>query len=312
MRFTPSLSALTVLALLAACACPGLAAEGAPAAAAAEAPTTGPLLTDTTVPQAEGTATLFVPVSLGITSGRFGPGWSRRGAGRDALSLGADAQLFYGIAPRTEVYLVVPYRHNWAWEVDVPGPGGERAANFGGLGDVSLAFKRLLRPETARLPAVSGLFSVTFPTGHHRRLDPKLLGTDAIGSGSYTFTLGLNAYKFMDPAKLYANLWYSLSTDATVGEMRVLPRDTLTANLAAELPLEGRWVFLLEFLSAWDGGRLLGRRSNQPKTALISVLPALEFIANDRLSFAGGIKVDVLGRNTRYGYGPIFAVFYSF
>lgn len=304
-----ALLALAALALLACSAASGLAAQ---AQAAASPATTGPLLTDTTVPQAEGTATLFVPVSIGITEGRFDSGWSRKGAGRDALSLGADLQLFYGIAPLTEVYLVVPYRHNWAWEADVPGPGGERAANFGGLGDMSLAFKRLLRPETSHLPAVSGLFSVTFPTGHHRRLDPKLLGTDAIGRGSYTFTFGLNAYKSMDPAKLYANLWYAVSTDATVGKSRVFPRDTLTINLAAEFPLEGRWVFLFEFLSAWDGGRLLGHRPNQPQTALLGLLPGLEFIANDRLSFAGGIKVDVAGRNTRYGYGPIFAVFYNF
>ncbi|MFH1597233.1 MAG: hypothetical protein ABIG94_12845 [Pseudomonadota bacterium] len=41
----------------------------------------------------------------------------------------------------------------------------------------------------------------------------------------------------------------------------------------------------------------------------MSLLPALEFIVSDDLSFAGGVVLDLLGKNARYNYTPVLAVF---
>jgi hypothetical protein len=103
--------------------------------------------------------------------------------------------------------------------VDVNRFGGERSADFGGLGDSNLTLKYLLLDEKSSVPAIAGVFGVTLPTGHHRSLNPSKLGTDQLGGGSYAFTLGFNFFKSVRPTLLYANLYYNMLTDATVEEI---------------------------------------------------------------------------------------------
>ncbi len=274
--------------------------------------TTGPLITDTTIPQATGTAMLYVPLFLEVTAGRFNSDWHRTGAGGDFFSLNAQPQVFYGLADRTEIYLTVPYKHNWARDVKARGPGGETSADYGGVGDISLALKYLLVDGRKEFPAVSCLFLTGLPTGHHNHLNSRLLGTDMLGRGAFTFTLGFNFYKEPGESNLYANIWYTLYTDARTNGQLIHPRDTATFNFAAEYPLGKKWIALGEVVSTWDGGRPIGRKSDQPGQALLSILPGIEYIANKRWNFAAGIKIDVTGKNTDYKYTPVLASFYSF
>ncbi len=249
--------------------------------------------------------------SLGaLRSADFNASWRRVGAGGDFYSLTVPAQLTYGLAPRTEIFAVVQYIHNWA--VDVNRPGGERSADFGGLGDTNLTLKYLLLDEKTSIPAIAGIFGVTLPTGHHRSLNPAKLGTDQLGGGSYAFTLGFNFFKSVRPTLLYANLYYNMPTDATVGGVRIHPRDFVTVNFAAEFPLRSRWIFLLEIISTWDAGRLIGPKSDQPPGALVSLLPGLEFIASGAWQGAGGVLIDLMGKNTGANITPTLAVFYNF
>jgi hypothetical protein len=274
--------------------------------------TSGPIITDTAIPQPLGTFTLEIPTFLSLTGGNFSANWRRVSAGGNFQTLITPAQLYYGLAPRTEVYIVVPYIHNWAGNVNQPGPNGQKCASFGGLGDINLTGKYLLLEEGERFPAVAGIFSTTFPSGHHRRLNPGNLGTDQLGQGAYMFTPGLNFFKKAQPFLLYGNLWYSMSTDATVAGVSTHYRDWVTVNLAAEYPLPGPWVFLGELVSAYSAGRILGPRPNQPPKALISIMPALEFIASDDLYLVAGVLIDLWGKNTTYNYTPNFSVFYNF
>ncbi|HEX8949677.1 MAG TPA: transporter [Dissulfurispiraceae bacterium] len=274
--------------------------------------TSGPLITDTTIPQGKGTTLVYAPLFLGVGGGKFGPHWNRTSAGNESLSAEAQMQIFYGAAERTEVYLVVPYRYNLVWNAEGAGPGAETSAHFGGLGDVSLPVKYLLADERDTRPAIALLLSTDFPTGHHSHLNPRFLGTDLLGSGSFTFILGLNLYKTLHKTKLYGNLWYGISTDATVNGSRLLPRDTATFNLAVEHPLAEQWIFLGELLSTWGGGRLIGRKADQPQQTILGILPAVEFIASKQWYFASGLKIDLFGRNTVYRYTPVIAAFCNF
>jgi hypothetical protein len=92
--------------------------------------TTGPIVTDTTIPQPPGTATLFIPTFKGFRGGNFSPSWGRVSADGNYRSLNSSAQLFVGVAPRTSVYVVVPYQHNWALNVNQPAPNGQKSADF--------------------------------------------------------------------------------------------------------------------------------------------------------------------------------------
>jgi hypothetical protein len=275
--------------------------------------TTGPIITDTAIPEALGTATLFIPWFLSFTGGNFSPGWRRVSAGGNFRSLSVYPQLYYGILPHTSIYVVVPYLHNWAWEVNQPAPTGQRGANFGGLGDVSLTVKHLLIDEQPNFPAIAGIFSATFPSGHHLHLNPGNLGTDQLGSGAYAFTPGLNFQKYVPPVMLYANLWYTMYTAASVAGKRLYYPDRVTVNLALEWPLiRDRWVFLWELVSYYDAGRLCGHVANTAPQAFVSTQVGLEFLATHDFSLVPGILVDLLGKNTSYNFTPNLTVFYYF
>ena len=44
----------------------------------------------------------------------------------------------------------------------------------------------------------------------------------------------------------------------------------------------------------------------------MSILPAVEILATADWSFAVGIQVDLIGKNTGFDYTPNFSIFYSF
>jgi hypothetical protein len=295
-----------------------LAWSGLSVAATAETPrerpdTTGPVITDTAIPQALGTATLLVPTFLSMGNSNFNSNWHRVGAGGDFQSLSAQLELYSGPLPRTEIYLIIPYLHNWASNVDKLGPNGNRSANFGGLGTCSLTGKYLLFDEQSRFPAVSGIVTVAFPTAHHLHLNPGNLGTDQLGLGAYSVTTGFNFFKYTSPVLLYANLWYTMYSAGTVAGRRNYYPDQITLNLALEWPfIKGRWVLLWELVSYGDAGRLIGHQANQPSQALISSLLGVEFLGGKNWAVVPGVYLDLLGKNTNCDIAPNLSLFYYF
>lgn len=278
-----------------------------------ECPSTfGPIITDTAIPIDKGKFAVQPTFGLAFVTHRFTPSWRRVSPGGDFRSFGMDWKFTYGLMNNLEVFVVVPYVHNWASHVDEPGPGGERSANFGGLGDINLTFKYRLVEETRTRPTVTALFAVDFPTGHYKNLNPRFLGMDAIGGGAYVFTVGLNLQKYLRPVILYGNLWYSMQTAFTDDAGRNYPRDFVTVNLAAEYPLNKKWVALLELTSFWDAGRLIGHQANTPPGALLSVMPGIEYMATEKLSFAFGVNIDLLGKNADAAVTPLFSLVYAF
>lgn len=282
--------------------------------------TTGPLITDTAVPTAKGKFSLQPFWSLSFKGGDFSSRWGRRSAGGDFVSFNLPVKFIYGLAPNLEVYAIVPYVHNWAGHVENPGPKGNRSADFGGLGDISLSLKYQLLKETQWRPTVSALVSVGFPSGHRYGLNPGRLGADALGAGAYAFTLGANLAKWLGPVYVNANLWYSLaaSPPGVVAHRQSGPllvpvhgRDLINGNLAAEYPLTTRWVALLEFYSAWEVGPVFGR-FHEPTSILLGIVPGVEFIFSPRWSCALGVALDLAGENSPYAYTPIFSLICNF
>jgi hypothetical protein len=287
-----------------------------------ECPSTfGPVITDTAIPIEKGKFAIQPTFGLGFATNNLTQSWRRVSAGGNFQSFNMSWKFTYGLMNNLEVYTVIPYIHNWANNVDIPGPGEERAANFGGLGDISLTFKYRLVEETQALPTVSAIFTPTFPSGHFRRLNPGLLEADAIGGGAYVFTTGLNLSKYLKPFIFYGNFWYSMQTASdTRGEdengnscnIRNYPRDFVTVNLAAEYPITPKWVACLELTSTWDGGRLFGHQANLPPTALLSLAPEIEYMATDKFSLSLGVNFDLAGKNNAANITPLFSMVYAF
>lgn len=274
--------------------------------------TFGPIITDTAIPIEKGKFAIQPTFGLSFLTNTFNKNWKRVSAGGDFMSFGMDWKFTYGLFNNLEVFVVIPYVHNWANNVDEPGPGGERSANSGSLGDVNLTFKYRLLKETQTRPTVTLLFSPTFPTSRLRSLSPSRLGTDVTGGGAYIFTTGFNLSKYLKPFTFYGNLWYSMQTAYTEFSERVYPRDFVTVNLAAEYPLTKKWVALLELTSFWDGGRLFGHKANTPPGGLLSILPGIEFMATDKFSLALGVNIDLAGKNTDAAVTPVVSMVYAF
>lgn len=279
-----------------------------------ECPSTfGPIITDTAVPIEKGKFAIQPTFGLSLTTNNFTQSWRRVNAGGDFQSFSMPWKFTYGLLNNLEVYVVIPYIHNWASNVKEPGPNSERSANFGGLGDIALTFKYRLVEETETLPTVSAYFTPAFPTGHAGHLNPRFLGTDVLGNGSYVFTPGINLSKWVKPFIFYANFWYSMQTANDNGDNgRQYPRDSVTVNLAAEYPITKKWVACLEMVSYYDGGRLFGHQSNVMPGALISLAPEIEYIATDKFSLSLGVQCDLAGKNNAGNITPLFSMVYAF
>jgi len=278
-----------------------------------ECPSTfGPIITDTAIPIEKGKFAVQPTFGLGFVTNNFSPNWRRVSAGGNFQTFGMDWKFTYGLLNNLEVFTVIPFIQNWASGVNPPGPGGARNASFASLNDINLTFKYRLVEETEVRPTVTALFATDFPSGHFRRLNPRLLGTDVVGGGAYAFTTGFNLSKWVKPFIFYGNFWYSMQTAFTNDDGRNYPRDFVTVNLAAEYPMAGKWVALLELTSFWDGGRLFGHKSNVPPAALLSVMPGIEYMYSEKLSFALGVNCDLAGKNNTAAVTPLLSMVYAF
>ncbi|MGQ9921915.1 MAG: transporter [Desulfobacca sp.] len=283
--------------------------------------TFGPIISETAIPIDKGALEIQPLFSLGFITDTLTQSWRRETAGGNFKSFGMEWKFNYGIWDNMEAFIVVPYVHNWANDVNEPGPNGQRSANSGGIGDISFTAKYMFIKETDTIPTVTFQFTTDFPTGRFRRPNPAKLETDIIGGGAYVFTAGLDLSKYLQPFVIYGNVWYSMSTaysqrvDDENGQgvdIRTYPRDFVTLNLAAEYPITKKWIALVELLSFWDGGRLLGHKANVPPAALVSVLPGIEYMAHERVALALGVQVDLIGKNTDAAVTPIFSALFKF
>jgi hypothetical protein len=312
---------------------PGKSVKEDPEPALQEAPavqlpnTTGPIITDIAITQAVKTWTLQVVPTLNLTGGVFNSNWQRRSVGNnqsnlirefsargDYKSVPIFLELYYGVTPRFDVSIVTSFVQNWASNV----APSSRAANFGSLGDTSIQLRYMLLNGAPTATTVTGYFSVLFPTGHASPLEPKLLGIDQTGGGAFSFTWGIDVFKYLPqvPVLLYANIWYTNFADGWVNGSRDNYPDNITLNFAMEFPLKkstsNRWAFLLEVLSNWDAGRMFGPKANQEPLALVSVLPAVEFLPYKWFTLAAGVQIPLIGKNTTFNYAPTLSFFFNF
>ena len=281
-----------------------------------ETPTTcGPLISDTCMPIETHKASMQVLWAWSITGGNFTPNWRRVSAKGDFSTLSMPVKFTYGPAKDLEMYVIVPYIQNFARNVDasLAGPNGERSANYGGVGDISLVSKYLLLPETDYRPAVTGVLGMGFPSGHASHLNPGRLGVDAVGAGAFTCTTGVNLFKYLKPFLVHSQIW--LNTPVNLFKARddsVRSRESVTFNLAVEYPLTKRWVALLEMYSTWTWTNISTPQGFQSPSTLVGILPGIEFFFNEKWAMSAGAAIDLFGKSGSFKYTPMFTVYHNF
>ncbi len=278
-----------------------------------EVPATfGPIVTDTAIPVEKGQFVIQPTFGYRFVNNIFNENWKRASVGGNFQSFSMDWKLTYGLIENIEVFVVIPYAHNWARKVTEPAPNGESSGGSGGLADIKLTLKYRLVEETACLPTVTALFATVFPSGKFRNLSLSALNTDILGGGAYVFTPGFNVSKYIKPFIVYGNLWYSMPTSFTDDAGKQYPGDFVTVNLAAEYPITKKWVALLELSSYWGGGRLFGPETNLAQESLVSIIPGIEYMATDKFSVALGLSIDLVGKNTDAAITPLLSMAYGF
>jgi hypothetical protein len=279
-----------------------------------EAPTTcGPLLSDTCIPLEAHKVSMSVTFAYSLYPGLFDRNWKYVSAHGNFGTFYMPVRLTVGVMKNWESYVIAPFIVNTCNSVDFSGPNGERAATYTGIGDISWFNKYLFLEETDTRPAVSGVFGIGFPTGHASNLNPKFLGVDAIGTGSFAFTTGVNLYKWVKPFLIYSNLWITNPVNIYPDNgSNVRSRSYVTANLAAELPLNKKWVALCEIYSNWTWTTITTPQGYQTPQTVLGILPGIEFLATDKLSMSAGASFDLIGKNGVRKYTPMFTMFYSF
>lgn len=283
--------------------------EGAPS-------TCGPMISDTCLPIETHKLTMQILWGFEFDAGNLTNNWRKVSAKGDFPTFIMPVKITYGVAKDLEMYVIIPYIHNFASNLNksIAGPNGERNANYGGIGDITLVGKYLLLPETPIRPAVTGVLGVGFPTGHASHLNPRFLSADAVGTGAFTFITGFNLFKYLKPFMVYSNIWFN--TPVNLYPQRddmVRSREYVTFNMAVEYPFTKRWIGLLEFFSTWTWTNLKPQNISftTPQT-LIGIMPAIEFIINEKWSCAAGASIELFGKNGNYEYTPMFTVYYNF
>lgn len=282
------------------------------------APTTcGPVISDTCLPISQGKFAMQVWWALSFYPNVFNRNWAPVDPGGKFRTFYMPVKFTYAPIQDLETYIIIPFITNWAYDVKARGPNGENSANYSGIGDITAIAKYNFLSETDWRPAMSAVAGfASIPTGHARLLNPAFLATDAVGTGALTFTTGVNLYKWLKPFMLYSNIWlnspvnlFKIGSDPT---RNVRSREYVTFNLAAEVPLVWKFVGLLEMYSNWTWNNLHTIQGYQTPQTVIGLLPALEFIATDKLALAAGCSFDLAGKNGVQKFTPMVTALYTF
>ena len=281
--------------------------------------TCGPMISDTCLPIEAGKYSMQVWWALSFYPGVFSQNWRSVSAKGDFHTFFMPVKFTYSPIKDLETYVIIPFINNWATNLDrgIAGPNGERSASYAGIGDITAIAKYNFLPETDWRPAMSGVAGfASIPTGHASRLNPAFLGQDAVGTGALTFTSGLNLYKWLKPFLLYSNIWLNSPVNlfpvSSNHGRNVRSREYVTFNLAAELPLGKKFVALVEMYSNWTWNNLNTIQGYQTPQTVIGLLPAIEYLATDKMSFALGCSFDLAGKNGVQKYTPMLTVLYNF
>ncbi len=282
-----------------------------------EAPTTaGPTICDYCVPLEAHKVALGVTFAYSFYPGVFDRNWKYASAGGNFGTFYMPVKLTYGVMKNWETYIIAPLIVNIANNVTIPAPGGQTSASYTGIGDISWFNKYQFIEEgqlASWMPAVSGVGGIGFPTGHASNLNPRFLGVDAIGTGSFAFTTGVNLYKWLKPFLFYSNIWITNPVNIYPDNgSNVRSRSYVTFNLAGEYPINKKFVALCEMYSNWTWTTITTPQGYQTPQTVLGVFPGIEFLATDKLTMTAGASLDLMGRNGVRKYTPMLSLNYTF
>jgi hypothetical protein len=228
------------------------------------------------------------------------------------------------------------------WMAGIVVAQGERNSQQGqwdaNWGDTTFTLAFQLLPEGPYRPAL--LFSIgeTFPTGKYQRLNPRKLGTDVTGAGSYQTRFSFNLGKVVwwvttHPMNVRLSLGYNLPSPATVHNLnayggtqgthgKVHLGQGFQGDFGYEFSFTQKWVLALDVVYTYNAkntfsghrGRVNGTPAvvGGPFNDQLSLAPAIEYNPNENFGMLGGVWFTVWGRNSSNFVSGVFSVEYTF
>lgn len=283
--------------------------------------TSGPIFVMVASPIGKGVFAIKPYWYVTFRGSQFDDGWRTVSAGQDLISLSNAVNLYYGLTENFWITIFKSYYiHTWVYNIQNPGIGQGRTAQFGENGPLSLTLRyRFLKQKRFR-PTVTGMFSLGFPTTRGSGVDPGTLPAEITSSRNWAFTWGINLQMGARPVILYANLWYFMATidkrenliDGIIALKSFNPRDQIQFNLAVEIPLRwagGPWVVLLEMNSFWEVEPIFSPGPERNPSAKVTTLIGIEYILSPEWRFALGCSFDLFGKNTTKNFTPTFTIY---
>lgn len=227
---------------------------------------------------------------------------------------------------------------------------GHSDTQFGDL-PIGINFQILEEKEGSKRPAIKLVLRESFPTGKYQNLDPKKLGTDVSGTGTYLTTAGLVFARLFHIRKAqYLNsrlfVGYSVPSKVHVKGLNtygggigtkgyVYPGWILTTIAGFEYSMTRNWVLALDIMNIYAnktrfrGNKGIGSVSfiniegvnsavfgdaviGAPSSDQVTLAPAIEYNFNESVGIIGGCWFSIAGRNTGQFVSGVLAINYFF
>jgi hypothetical protein len=203
-----------------------------------------------------------------------------------------------------------------------------------GIGDMPILFdfqlyKRGKHP-TDWIMGLKLALTETIPIGKYQKLNPKKLGTDVGGGGSWQTALGLVwgnmfylgrnhfltarfSFQYTLPAPVHVKRLNAYGGDASTNGT-VYPAQFFQMDIGTELTLTQNWAFAMDIVGNWTGRTRFKGQTTSPNTApssaQFSLAPAIEYNWSSRLGIIFGPWFTVAGRNSSKFIKGVFALNY--
>lgn len=215
---------------------------------------------------------------------------------------------------------------------------GEKTFEVGDT-SVRLGFQLLKEEIYTAIPSIRFMLEESFPTGKYKNLNPKKLGIDSSGSGSFETIFGFlfekEVYWFEShPINLRLNATYTYSSKARVKNFntygggfntngKVSPGGVFSAIFAFEYSFTQRWALATDLVQVYarkttfrgtpgttsDGSLASNSSKSSDQTSLA---PALEYNFSENLGVIVGSHFSLRGKNATDFKSGIISATYTF
>jgi len=286
---------------------------------------TGPLLGPSAVTVPQGHLVMEPYAYLIAFTGNYDKNWNTIST-ENFYSLVFQNFIMTGLTPFTEFRIIPQFFHQFT-----------RGVQSTEIGDLPIVFGWQLFDEVPSewLPSIKLYVRINYPIGKYQRLDPKKLGTDKAGTGSWLPTIGLASSKLFILSNsrfisFRTYFGYTFANSTPVNELNVYggglgtqgivyPGNTIITSVSAEIGLSRNWVFCTDIQYIHKNKtKFFGNPGfiapgipatvGSPASEEFSIAPGIEYNWNPNIGIIAGSWLSFAGKNSRCFRSGILAI----